>query len=125
MAHKPYEKTGAVFEVVPFFIAMVMSMHPRDFACGTRTVEEAREFCGETAVAFIMGRPAPNTAGLLFPAPKGGTANRDKTMIAGAMLHQTAVTVQHGCEGRNDYAPTDEEGGEIVVACGRGTEGER
>lgn len=65
-----------------------------DIVTGQRTVEEARKFYAETATAFMMSRPAPYTERLLFQAAEGGTADLDETMIAAAMLHQTAEKVK-------------------------------
>ena len=60
-----------------------------DIVTGKRNVEEARQFYAETAVAFMMNRPAPYTERLQFEVPTGDTADLDEVMIAEAMMHQT------------------------------------
>jgi hypothetical protein len=47
-----------------------------------------RKHYAETASAFMMSRPAPDTEGLRFEVAHGGTADVDEVMIAGAMAHQ-------------------------------------
>jgi len=59
-----------------------------DVVTGTRTVEEARRAYADMASAFAMGRSAPDTERLRFDAPHGMTADADRSMIAGALLHQ-------------------------------------
>lgn len=71
-----------------------------DVVTRSRSVEEARRFYAETAVAFMMGRPAPYTEGLQFPVPGGGTADLDETMIAGAMMHQITEKLRDITEDR-------------------------
>jgi hypothetical protein len=61
-----------------------------EIVTGRRTVEDARKHYAETASAFMMSRPAPDTEGLRFEVPHGGTADVDEVMIAGAMAHQMA-----------------------------------
>ncbi|HET9494615.1 MAG TPA: hypothetical protein VFR15_10320 [Chloroflexia bacterium] len=61
-----------------------------DIVTGARSVEDARQYYADTAVAFMMDRPAPYTEGLRFKPPAGETADTDETMIAGAMLKQMA-----------------------------------
>ncbi len=70
-----------------------------DIAVGKRTVDDARQFYAETATAFMMSRPAPYTEGLRFEVPGGGTADTDESMIAGAMLNQTAQKIQDAARG--------------------------
>ncbi len=60
---------------------------------GKRSVEEARKFYAETAAGFSLGRRSPYTQGLLFRGPDRETADVDETMIAGAMLRQSAKKV--------------------------------
>jgi hypothetical protein len=60
-----------------------------DIVTGKHTVEEARQFYAEMAVAFMMNRPAPYTERLQFEVPTGDTADLDEVMIAEAMMHQT------------------------------------
>ena len=55
---------------------------------GRRTVEDARRFYGETAAAFVMGRPAPYAEKLQFAPPSGETADPDEAIIAQAMVDQ-------------------------------------
>ncbi len=61
-----------------------------EIVSGKRTVEEARKFYAETAAGFTLSRPSPYTRGLLFSLPERRTADLHETMIAGAMLRQTA-----------------------------------
>jgi hypothetical protein len=60
-----------------------------DIVTGKRTADEARRFYAETAMAFVMNRPAPYTERLQFEVPTGDTADLDEVMIAEAMMHQT------------------------------------
>lgn len=55
---------------------------------GRRSVEDARRFYGETAAAFVMGRPAPYAEKLQFTPPSGETADPDEAIIAQAMVDQ-------------------------------------
>ncbi len=59
-----------------------------EIVTGRRTVEDARKFYAETAVAFVMNRPAPYTERLLFEIAQGNTADRDEVLIAQPMLDQ-------------------------------------
>jgi hypothetical protein len=59
-----------------------------DIVTGQRTIEEARRFYAETAVAFMMKRSAPYTERLHFEVPIGNTADLDEVMITEAMMHQ-------------------------------------
>jgi hypothetical protein len=67
-----------------------------DIVTGKRTVEEARKFYAETAVAFMMNRPAPYTERLQFEVPTGDTADLDEVMITEAMMHQIVGKGQRG-----------------------------
>jgi len=49
-----------------------------DVATGARTVEEARQFYAETAMAFIEGTSDPYVEGFVFEVPEGGTADPDE-----------------------------------------------
>jgi hypothetical protein len=73
-----------------------------DIITGARSVEDARQSYADTAVAFMMNRPAPYTEGLRFQPPAGETADTDETMIAGAMLKQTAGKVGDVLAGDGD-----------------------
>ncbi|MGQ0562917.1 MAG: hypothetical protein ACT443_13710 [Gemmatimonadota bacterium] len=73
------------------FLALNL-MH--DVATGKRTVEDARRTYADTAVAFMMKRPAAYTERLQFEVPRGGTADLDETMISGAMLKQMGEKVK-------------------------------
>jgi hypothetical protein len=61
---------------------------------GTRTVDDARRFYGETAAAFVMGREAPYAEGLLFTPPVGDTADPDESIIPKGMAHQAVEKVK-------------------------------
>jgi hypothetical protein len=61
---------------------------------GRRTVEDARRFYGETANAFVLGRPAPYAEGLLFDPPNEETADPDESIIASGMAHQAFEKVK-------------------------------
>lgn len=69
------------------FLALNL-MH--EIVTGRRSVEDARKAYAETASGFVMGRPSPYTAKLLFDVADGGTADLDEVMIAAAAAHQTA-----------------------------------
>ena len=56
---------------------------------GRRSVEDARRFYGETAAAFVLGRPAPYAEKLLVQPPAGETADPDEAIIGKHMAHQT------------------------------------
>ncbi len=64
-----------------------------EIVSGTRSVDEARKFYAETAAVFTLGCRSPYTQGLLFRIPDKDTADVDETMIAGAMLRQSAKKV--------------------------------
>lgn len=49
-----------------------------DVAAGRRTVDEARRFYAETAMAFMNGDKRPYTQGLQFTVTRGKTADPDK-----------------------------------------------
>lgn len=49
-----------------------------DVATGERTVEEARQFYAETAMAFMEGQSDPYVEGFVFEVPEGGTADPDE-----------------------------------------------
>ncbi len=49
-----------------------------DVATGARTVEEARQFYAETAMAFMEGTSDPYVEGFVFEVPDGGTADPDE-----------------------------------------------
>jgi hypothetical protein len=49
-----------------------------DVATGKRTVEDARRFYAQTAMAFMNGERPPYTQGLQFTVQRGGTADRDR-----------------------------------------------
>jgi hypothetical protein len=49
-----------------------------DVVTGRRTVEEARRFYAETAMAFMAGQRPPYTQRLQFAASAGGTGDRDR-----------------------------------------------
>ena len=49
-----------------------------DVATGARTVEEARQFYAETAMAFKNGQSDPYVEGFVFELPDGGTADPDE-----------------------------------------------
>ncbi len=48
-----------------------------DVATGQRTVEEARAFYAETAMAFKKGQSDPYVEGFVFEVPRGGTGDPD------------------------------------------------
>lgn len=73
-----------------------------DIVTGSRTVEEARKFYAETAVAFMMNGPAPYTEGLQFELPRGDTADLDEVMIAAAMMHQTVEKAKEVLGGQGE-----------------------
>lgn len=73
------------------FLALNL-MH--EIVTGRRTVEDARKFYAETAVAFVMNRPAAYTEKLLFEVSRGGMADPDETLIAEPMLHQMKEKVK-------------------------------
>ncbi|MGK5446272.1 hypothetical protein, partial [Streptomyces radiopugnans] len=60
---------------------------------GRRTVADARHLYGETAAAYVMGRPAPYAEKLLF-TPQEGTADPDESVIPESMAHQIAEKVK-------------------------------
>jgi hypothetical protein len=49
-----------------------------DVATGERTVEEARQFYAETAMAFMDGKSDPYVEGFVFEVPQGGTGDPDE-----------------------------------------------
>lgn len=49
-----------------------------DVATGQRTVEEARAFYAETAMAFMNGRSDPYVEGFVFAVPEGNTNDPDQ-----------------------------------------------
>ncbi len=49
-----------------------------DVATGERTVEEARQFYAETAMAFMDGQSDPYVEGFVFEVQEGGTADPDE-----------------------------------------------
>lgn len=53
-----------------------------DIVTGKRSVEEARRFYGETAMAFKNGESSPYVEGLQFELPEGNTADPDETTVA-------------------------------------------
>jgi hypothetical protein len=53
-----------------------------DIATGKRSVDDARQFYADTAMAFTQGRKDPYTQRLQFTVPKGGTADADKPVAA-------------------------------------------
>lgn len=61
---------------------------------GRRTVEDARRLYGETAAAFVMGRPAPYAEKLLFTSPVEDTADPDESVISQSMAHQAVEKVK-------------------------------
>jgi hypothetical protein len=60
-----------------------------DIINGEKTVDEARKFYAESAVAYVMGRDAPYVEKLLFNVPDGNTADPDERIDPGPMAHQT------------------------------------
>lgn len=52
-----------------------------DVATGARTVEEAREFYAETAMAFMEGESDPYVEGFVFEVPEGGTGDPDEAVM--------------------------------------------
>jgi hypothetical protein len=60
---------------------------------GSRPVEDARRFYGETAAAFVAGRPAPYAERLLFEPPEY-TADPDEAIVASGMAHQMVEKVK-------------------------------
>ena len=67
------------------FLAINM-MH--EIVSGKLTAEEARKSLSETISAYVMNRPAPYAEAFQFELSQGGTADTDKTTIAGAMVRQ-------------------------------------
>ena len=61
-----------------------------EIVTGKRTVDEARAAYAEQMSAYMLGRPAPYAERLLFDPPEGGTADKDESMISGAMANQIA-----------------------------------
>ena len=61
---------------------------------GKRTAEDARRFYGETAAAFVMGRPEPYAEGLLFEPSSGETGDPDEGIVATGMAHQAVEKVK-------------------------------
>ncbi|MGK5447403.1 hypothetical protein [Streptomyces radiopugnans] len=61
---------------------------------GRRTVEDARQLYGETAAAFVLGRPAPYAERLLFTPPLADTADPDESVIPGSMARQVAERIK-------------------------------
>ena len=55
-----------------------------DVATARRSVEEARRFYGETAAAFMAGKPNPYVEGLLF-TPQAGAADLDTPLLGAVM----------------------------------------
>jgi len=49
-----------------------------DVATGERTVEEARQFYAETAMAFMEGQSDPYVEGFVFEVPSGDTGDPDE-----------------------------------------------
>jgi hypothetical protein len=49
-----------------------------DIVTGRRTVEQARRFYAETAMAFMRGEKPAYTQGLQFQVQRGGAADRDR-----------------------------------------------
>jgi hypothetical protein len=54
-----------------------------DIVTGKRSVEEARQFYAQTAMAFKQGRKDPYTQRLQFQVPQSGTADPDTQVPAG------------------------------------------
>lgn len=52
-----------------------------DVATGARTVEEARQFYAETAMAFMEGESDPYVEGFVFDVPEGGTGDPDEPVM--------------------------------------------
>jgi len=52
-----------------------------DVATGRRTVEDARRFYAETAMATMKGEMPPYVQRLQFDPSRGGTADPDKSMM--------------------------------------------
>jgi len=67
------------------FLAINM-MH--EIVTGKLTAEEARETYSENTSAYVMNRPAPYAEAFQFELPRGETADKDKTTIAGDMVRQ-------------------------------------
>ena len=65
-----------------------------DIVTGARSVDDARQHYAETAVAFMLGRPAPYTEGLRFELQRSGTADQDNTQISQAMLDQMGAKME-------------------------------
>ncbi|MBW3633948.1 MAG: hypothetical protein KY456_13075 [Chloroflexi bacterium] len=60
-----------------------------DVATGQRSVEEARQFYAETAMAFMNGQSDPYVEGFVFELPEGNTNDPDEP-APGAMATPTA-----------------------------------
>lgn len=52
-----------------------------DIVTDKRNVDDARQEYGKEIQAMMQGQPAPLTESLKFEVPKGGTADRDKSII--------------------------------------------
>ncbi|MDP8959046.1 MAG: hypothetical protein M3N51_07570 [Actinomycetota bacterium] len=61
---------------------------------GRRSVEDARRFYGETAAAFVLGRPAPYAEKLQFTPPEQETADPDQSIITGPMADQIGEKIK-------------------------------
>ncbi len=52
-----------------------------DVATGERTVEDARQFYVETAMAFMDGQSDPYVEGFVFEVREGGTGDPDQAVM--------------------------------------------
>lgn len=65
-----------------------------EIVTGKRGVEDARQFYAEALAAYAMGRSSSYAEGFLFAVPHGGTADPDRSMMAGAAARQMAGKVK-------------------------------
>ena len=93
-----------------------------DIVTGRRTVEDARQVYAETAMAFMMQRPAPYTEGLQFAVPRGGTADVDETVM-GPMLGQVVEQAKDVVAGDEERHGSDATPGQATGTRGSGEPG--
>ena len=67
------------------FLALNM-MH--EIVTGKLTAEEARKVYSENTSAYVMNRSAPYAEAFQYEPPRGETADKDETTIAGDMVRQ-------------------------------------